>query len=125
MNCTDIEKNHDRIEQYVTGALRGADRDRFEEHLLICESCQKQLEELALLRTSLADERWAVAEESRGRRLAVALVVGRGGGSSVARPRPGAVARSLGWLAIERGSRCRLHGRGASLRAGAAALGER
>jgi tetratricopeptide (TPR) repeat protein len=87
MNCTDIEKNQDRIEQYVTGSLRGADRDRFEEHLLTCEACQEQLEELALLRTSLADERWAVAEESRGRRLewhwswaaaAAALLLGLG-----------------------------------------------
>ena len=64
MNCSDIE-NQDSIEKYLTGALSEAERERLEEHLLTCEACQDELEEMALLRTSLGDERWAVGEEPR------------------------------------------------------------
>ncbi len=65
MNCTESD-NRDWIERYLTGALAETDRERLEEHLLACETCQDQLEELALLRASLGEERWSVAEELRG-----------------------------------------------------------
>ncbi len=65
MNCTESD-NRDWIERYLTGALAETDRERLEEHLLACETCQDQLEELTLLRASLGEERWSVAEELRG-----------------------------------------------------------
>ena len=68
MNCAEVDKS-EWIEQYLTGALKETDRGRLEEHLLTCETCQEQLEELLLLRTSLGEERWEVAEEPRGSRL--------------------------------------------------------
>ena len=51
------------IERYVTGGLPEGEQDRLEEHLLACESCRDELEDLALLRERFKDERWAVEED--------------------------------------------------------------
>ena len=62
LNCAEIEKSA-LIERYVAGDLAGGERDRLEEHLLACETCREQLEDLSLLRERFGQERWAVQDE--------------------------------------------------------------
>lgn len=68
LNCAEIEKN-DWIERYLRGDLNDGDVQRLEEHLLTCKECHEHLEDLSLLRASLSEDRWAVADEQRASRV--------------------------------------------------------
>ncbi len=62
MKCFEVEQG-EMIERYLRGDLDETDLDRLEEHVLTCEGCHEQLEELSLLRAALAEEESGVVEE--------------------------------------------------------------
>jgi tetratricopeptide (TPR) repeat protein len=61
MECREVERG-EMIERYVRGDLSERELDRLEEHVLACESCHEQLEDLSLLRAALAADESAEAE---------------------------------------------------------------
>lgn len=63
MNCFEVEKG-EMIESYLRRDLSESELERLEEHLLACERCHQQLEDLSLLRAALeADESREVVEK--------------------------------------------------------------
>src|SRR5210317_2090106 len=51
------------IESYLRRDLSESELERLEEHLLACERCHQQLEDLSLLRAALAEEESEAIEE--------------------------------------------------------------
>lgn len=62
MKCLEVEQG-EMIERYVRGDLSETELDRLEEHVLACESCHEQLEDLSLLRAALAEDESEAIEE--------------------------------------------------------------
>jgi len=68
LKCPEVERRQ-LIEKYLTGDLAEGEKERLEEHILTCESCHEELAELSLLRASLEEDRWAVADRRPERGL--------------------------------------------------------
>lgn len=83
------------IAQYEMGQLGDEDRDRFEEHLLDCEFCRRELEEMLSTIAAVRGNRAEILRGLHDEGISFKSLRGK----LLARPRPGRIKRrSLGYI---------------------------